>query len=428
MTPLAGLALSLAVSLPLTSIASGDPPKVPEPSKTSECCDDGPARAREKLAGLAKLLRELEGDIANQQKSCQDMAGRHREQLEASAKQLASMKEQMEKLARDHDLTKKNLTETSQREVALKQKLEQEATTSAAMMKDHQAMVTQWQQEREGMAAKLKDASGQVAKAELAISTLTGKVQEQTKGAEASAKAINEMTAKYTAETGDLKKKNEALMAEGKALTTRMGEAEAAARKQLDDLKTALQKSEVSRAEVMAKLDTATKTSIEQGNIIQKLEAKNVEASEMKRTFEADLANARETLNLATSRLEKARALMTEGGVVQRIKPVYYDAGSEDNLPELDRVLKDARRVLDVVPEARFAITGFASEDGSFEANMRLSARRAEKIGLHLQSNGIPADRITLTAAGSTRSMAAKNSGDKNSNRRVDIQIESISK
>jgi outer membrane protein OmpA-like peptidoglycan-associated protein len=145
-------------------------------------------------------------------------------------------------------------------------------------------------------------------------------------------------------------------------------------------------------------LEKESKQNQAQAADLQATEHKLREREARQRALEEELAASRETLKGVETELTQTRKQLAEGPE-NRINPVFYALGADENAAEAERVLRDVQSILGKRADASFSIIGFASRDGNAQANLRLSAQRAEKLSLFLKKNGVPAERITIGSA-----------------------------
>ena len=107
-------------------------------------------------------------------------------------------------------------------------------------------------------------------------------------------------------------------------------------------------------------------------------------------------------------------------------KRIQFQFSKADLLPGSYKVLDEVVKILKANPELRVAIEGHTSSDGIFEANMKLSWARADKVKDYLQSQGIDPSRLTAKGFGPTQLI---NNGTteaaKSQNRRVELKLSS---
>jgi outer membrane protein OmpA-like peptidoglycan-associated protein len=81
-------------------------------------------------------------------------------------------------------------------------------------------------------------------------------------------------------------------------------------------------------------------------------------------------------------------------------------------------------KILNQNPDLLLSIEGHTSNDGIREANMKLSADRANAVKRYLISKGISADRLSAKGVGPDKMLnAGKTEAEKAKNRRVELKI-----
>jgi outer membrane protein OmpA-like peptidoglycan-associated protein len=83
-----------------------------------------------------------------------------------------------------------------------------------------------------------------------------------------------------------------------------------------------------------------------------------------------------------------------------RLNPIWFKWDKWDITAEAAATLRQNADVLLAHPDMRIVITGYASEEGTLEHNLPLSARRAYAAYEYLQSLGVPAGQMRFRALG----------------------------
>lgn len=87
-----------------------------------------------------------------------------------------------------------------------------------------------------------------------------------------------------------------------------------------------------------------------------------------------------------------------------------------------------ARRIADLLienPDYNVIVVGHTCNKGSDEVNMRVGFARARSVANVLRRNGVPADRITISSAGSTLPIASNDTEDgRRKNRRAEVIVQ----
>lgn len=105
-------------------------------------------------------------------------------------------------------------------------------------------------------------------------------------------------------------------------------------------------------------------------------------------------------------------------------KRIRFQASSAELTKESFAVLDSIAGILKNNPEIKVSIDGHTSSEGNYNANMKLSQTRADKVKAYLLSKGINAARLTAAGFGSSRPLNAdKTAADKAKNRRVELKL-----
>ncbi|TGK20204.1 OmpA family protein [Leptospira fluminis] len=104
--------------------------------------------------------------------------------------------------------------------------------------------------------------------------------------------------------------------------------------------------------------------------------------------------------------------------------PVRFEKNSITVISSSRKTLDHLSRLLKRKPELKITLTGHTSNEGSEEANRKVSQLRAEMVRDYLLGNGVPARRISIQAKGATEPVADNSSeAGRHENRRVEIRI-----
>jgi outer membrane protein OmpA-like peptidoglycan-associated protein len=109
---------------------------------------------------------------------------------------------------------------------------------------------------------------------------------------------------------------------------------------------------------------------------------------------------------------------------VLTLRNVFFETGSarlnDDSRPELDKVAK----MLHANPKAKIELGGHTDNVGGAEANLRLSAARAEAVKAYLMQKGVDPERMTTKGYGDTQPVAPNDTDEgRAANRRTELKI-----
>ena len=105
-------------------------------------------------------------------------------------------------------------------------------------------------------------------------------------------------------------------------------------------------------------------------------------------------------------------------------KRIQFEYTKSDLLPNSFAVLDEVVKILKQNPGLYLTIEGHTSKDGSYDANMKLSQARADKVKSYLQSKGIAGARMTAQGFGPTKPLnEGKTEQEKSKNRRVELKV-----
>ncbi len=120
--------------------------------------------------------------------------------------------------------------------------------------------------------------------------------------------------------------------------------------------------------------------------------------------------------------LQSLRARPTERGLVVTLGDVLFASGRADLQPGAQRSVQTLAQVLQQYPERRVLVEGFTDSQGSEQANLELSQRRAEAFRHALLQTGVSDDRIEVRAHGEAFPVADNGSAaGRQQNRRVEV-------
>lgn len=106
------------------------------------------------------------------------------------------------------------------------------------------------------------------------------------------------------------------------------------------------------------------------------------------------------------------------------LKGVQFETAKDVLLPSSYPVLNEVVKVMMEHPEYRLAVDGHTDNVGNDEANMILSQKRSQAVGVYLISKGVQADRLEINGHGETQPKALNDTEQgRQENRRVEFTI-----
>ena len=163
----------------------------------------------------------------------------------------------------------------------------------------------------------------------------------------------------------------------------------------------------------------AAQLSAEEADQARRLADSSASEAEFARR-EADLAS--QQISSLTRQLENLQLRQTESGVVVTLGDVLFASGQ---VQLVDGGLSSLEEVVDLLqtePDKKIRVEGHTDSRGDAEANLQLSAQRADAVREALISLGVSADRITATGMGEDFPIASnEDEAGRARNRRVDV-------
>lgn len=103
---------------------------------------------------------------------------------------------------------------------------------------------------------------------------------------------------------------------------------------------------------------------------------------------------------------------------------IHFALGKADLVPASHKVLDEVVVILKQNPDVKVSIEGHTSGDAGYDANMRLSQQRADRVKAYFQQKGIDAARLTSTGFGPNKPLTKGNTdAEKAKNRRVELKL-----
>jgi outer membrane protein OmpA-like peptidoglycan-associated protein len=114
--------------------------------------------------------------------------------------------------------------------------------------------------------------------------------------------------------------------------------------------------------------------------------------------------------------------------IVQQVeyaaRRIQFTFAKADLLPVSEKVLDEIAELLEKEPTLKLDIEGHTSNDGNFNANMKLSNDRADAVRGYLMQKGIDPSRLTARGFGPTKPLNdGKTEAERALNRRVELKL-----
>lgn len=114
------------------------------------------------------------------------------------------------------------------------------------------------------------------------------------------------------------------------------------------------------------------------------------------------------------------------GDQIKLVMPgaITFPTGKADIQPSFYNTLGQLSGSFSNFPDSNLIVTGHTDSTGSADANLGLSARRAEAVAQYLRASGIDSSRIQTTGVGSSQPVASNATPEgRAQNRRVEINV-----
>lgn len=147
--------------------------------------------------------------------------------------------------------------------------------------------------------------------------------------------------------------------------------------------------------------------------------------------FEQKLVEGKTVFSLPTMFVaEEAKRLKDESGkatsydkaLLAKAVKIFFDQGKSDIKDQYNVQLKDILQVLNTNPALGIEISGFASSEGTEEANRELSNKRAITVLDYFNHQGIVRRRIVARGYGATKDETVS----KEEGRRVEVRVVAV--
>jgi outer membrane protein OmpA-like peptidoglycan-associated protein len=163
----------------------------------------------------------------------------------------------------------------------------------------------------------------------------------------------------------------------------------------------------------------AAELSAEEAGQARRLAESRASEAEFAR-LEADLASQQVTS--LTRQLENLQLRETESGVVVTLGDVLFASGQAQLVEGGRSSLEEVVDLLQTEPDKKIRVEGHTDSLGDSDANLLLSAQRAQAVLEALVSLGVASDRITASGMGEDFPIASNEDEDgRAQNRRVDV-------
>ncbi|MDP0490574.1 MAG: OmpA family protein [Verrucomicrobiota bacterium JB023] len=428
-----------------------------------KACNEDLKAARQKLESANKVEEALRAEslalLAKQEESAEKRVELMEKvaMMESLSDQLALGKERQKSLSAEvkamtgemSELQKRLAKVQEQREASAAQvnQLERELETSRSQYAEAGKELAQVKEGRDaarGEANKLREVTDQLEQALAKAQADIQKAREQAaearkKPSPEQTKKINEMEGQVTRLAKAQQDLQGTLMAtlkdfEGLQVSYQKLRAEAA------DGGAVAKEAEAKRQQAEDELVKLREKLKAQEEALEKARARVKQVEEKKNAVEAEALAGKEALGKRESELQNVRkelgqlqlgheVLVKEAKSLRdrfvEIEPVRYQLASANVIAQQERVLAEVRQILEMYPEAQFAIRGHTCNLGSPSGNQRLSEQRAETLKDFLIANEIPEAAIIRCEGVGDREPEASNETEESRrrNRRVEVEV-----
>jgi outer membrane protein OmpA-like peptidoglycan-associated protein len=162
-----------------------------------------------------------------------------------------------------------------------------------------------------------------------------------------------------------------------------------------------------------AKLEVATRTYYYDESDESKFEQKQVEG---KTVFSLPTMVVTEE---AKKQKSEAPKIVYDKSLLAKFVKIFFDQGKSDLKTQYNQQLTDIMQVLNANPGLGIEISGFASAEGTEEANRELSNKRAITVLDYFNHQGVVRRRIVAKGYGATKDQSAK----QEEGRRVEVRV-----
>jgi len=164
-----------------------------------------------------------------------------------------------------------------------------------------------------------------------------------------------------------------------------------------------------------SKIEVATRTYYYDKSDESKFEQKNVDG---KTIFSLPTMKVNEEAKRQKEQPDK-KSGSYDKSVLNKSSKIYFDAGKSDMKAQYNAELDNILNVLNKYPDLGVEISGFASAEGTEQANRELSNKRAIAVLDYINHRGVVRRRIVAKGYGATKDQTAT----KEEGRRVEIRV-----
>lgn len=419
-----------------------------------ECAREQLAKERAETEAFAKqILEEIEKAKMAQPPVNQDDT----KEMEARERRMAGLEKELQN----------RQSRISQMEIEMRKLGE----TRAKEGESHKALEKKYAElteELNGMRNIEKSLIEDQKKAALEMDALKVKLKEMAAAEDSSAKGAAAMQAltrdhealkKSMAESGarllEIKKQHEAKIASLSEVVENTKNSETKCRETMDALNRQLQKEKEIRNVEIGKLTESKMQSVKElESALNEMVVMKAEQSKMegirsnwdaeKADLVASLKEKEEKLTTYTDRIlkveeqsAKARGELVKEKVARQklerqielmqlpaVDPIYFGLSDAESKSEQERVLKEVNALLVRFPELKIHVVGHTCNQGTDEANLVLSALRAQTLGDYLIANGIAKEKVSFEGKGESLPVNDNSTEElRKKNRRVEVWL-----
>ncbi len=244
--------------------------------------------------------------------------------------------------------------------------------------------------------------------------------QLNPKGVHEAYKALQSAEAVHDDDGGSMKERHLAYVATRKSELAIAQASEALARKEQERADESYKAGLEQRSEKSAEQSSQYAQQLTQTQ--QQLQANTQALQERDRKLQEVQAAAQR----AEQELRQMESMREEAGrLIISLSGVLFETGGDQLSANAQGRLDTVANALAAYPDRNILIEGYTDAQGSDEANRQLSQRRADAVRAHLESRGVPSERLRSIGKGETSPVASNDTPEgRANNRRVEIVIE----